>query len=242
MDGAVCNLLSPGDTAIFVNGGKFGERWGDILRAYGVQAVEVARVPGGQAVSRGRRARGACGASAGSRGVHAGLRNLDGRHASGGRGGGAVPRRRPIRSAWSTASRRWGWPTWRSSATISMSSSVARKRLSCCRRAWRSSRSATRRGRRKSRQQAAQVLPRLRPRTRRDPAESKRLDQPRLVDGGPRRGPGVDATRGTAGALRAARPHGPGYAAPAVQALGMHVMFAQAARGRRHGGGAAGGI
>ena len=50
MDGAVCNFLSPGDVAIFVNGGKFGERWGEILRAYGVKAVEIT-VPWGEAVS-----------------------------------------------------------------------------------------------------------------------------------------------------------------------------------------------
>lgn len=50
MDGSVCNFLSKNDTAIFVNGGKFGERWGEILRAYGCQGVEVA-VPWGQAVT-----------------------------------------------------------------------------------------------------------------------------------------------------------------------------------------------
>jgi serine---pyruvate transaminase len=43
MEASVCNLLSVGDTAIFVNGGKFGERWGEILRAYGVQAVEITK-------------------------------------------------------------------------------------------------------------------------------------------------------------------------------------------------------
>lgn len=52
MDGAVCNFLSRGDTAIYVNAGKFGERWGEILRAYGVNAVEVL-VPWGEAVSPG---------------------------------------------------------------------------------------------------------------------------------------------------------------------------------------------
>jgi aspartate aminotransferase-like enzyme len=41
MEAAVCNLHSPGETAIFVNGGKFGERWGELLKAYGVKAVEV---------------------------------------------------------------------------------------------------------------------------------------------------------------------------------------------------------
>jgi serine---pyruvate transaminase len=43
MEASVCNLLSAGDTAIFVNGGKFGERWGEILTAYGVRAVELTK-------------------------------------------------------------------------------------------------------------------------------------------------------------------------------------------------------
>lgn len=50
MEAAVCNLHSPGDAAIFVNGGKFGERWGEILRIYGVQATEIT-VPWGKSVS-----------------------------------------------------------------------------------------------------------------------------------------------------------------------------------------------
>lgn len=41
MEAAVSNLLSFGDKAIFVNGGKFGERWGEICRAYGVEAIEI---------------------------------------------------------------------------------------------------------------------------------------------------------------------------------------------------------
>ena len=36
MEGAVCNTLSPGDEALVVRGGKFGERWGEICEAYGV--------------------------------------------------------------------------------------------------------------------------------------------------------------------------------------------------------------
>src|SRR3972149_7601 len=40
MEAAVCNLHSPGDKALFVNGGKFGERWGELLRTYGVDPVE----------------------------------------------------------------------------------------------------------------------------------------------------------------------------------------------------------
>ena len=41
MEAAVCNLHSPGEKALFVNGGKFGERWGELLRAYGVDAIEM---------------------------------------------------------------------------------------------------------------------------------------------------------------------------------------------------------
>jgi len=41
MEAAVSNLLSRNDIAIYVNGGKFGERWGNILRAYGVRAEEI---------------------------------------------------------------------------------------------------------------------------------------------------------------------------------------------------------
>jgi len=41
MEAAVCNLLAPGEEAIFVNGGKFGERWGKILNAYGIVAHEI---------------------------------------------------------------------------------------------------------------------------------------------------------------------------------------------------------
>ncbi len=41
MEASVANLLSPGDKAIFVNLGKFGERWGEIMKAYGVEPVEI---------------------------------------------------------------------------------------------------------------------------------------------------------------------------------------------------------
>ena len=41
MEASVVNLLSPGDKAIFVNLGKFGERWGQIMKAYGVEPVEI---------------------------------------------------------------------------------------------------------------------------------------------------------------------------------------------------------
>ncbi len=41
MEAAIVNTLSPGDTVISVNGGKFGERWGAICRAYGVNVREI---------------------------------------------------------------------------------------------------------------------------------------------------------------------------------------------------------
>ncbi len=49
MEGAVCNLLSPGDKAITVQGGKFGERWTEICQAYGIIA-DIIDVEWGKAV------------------------------------------------------------------------------------------------------------------------------------------------------------------------------------------------
>ncbi len=49
MEASVINLLSPGDTAITVNAGKFGERWTGLCKAYGVKALEI-KVPYGQVV------------------------------------------------------------------------------------------------------------------------------------------------------------------------------------------------
>jgi aspartate aminotransferase-like enzyme len=49
MEAAVANVHSAGDKAIFVNGGKFGERWGEILSTYGVQPIELT-VPWGDSV------------------------------------------------------------------------------------------------------------------------------------------------------------------------------------------------
>ncbi len=53
MEAAVCNLLSPGDKAITVEGGKFGERWSELCRGYGVEP-EVVQVPWGKAVEPAR--------------------------------------------------------------------------------------------------------------------------------------------------------------------------------------------
>jgi aspartate aminotransferase-like enzyme len=50
MEAAVINLLSSGDTALVVQGGKFGERWTEIAKAYGINA-EVLDVEWGKAVS-----------------------------------------------------------------------------------------------------------------------------------------------------------------------------------------------
>jgi len=41
MEASVANLLSPGDTAICVRGGKFGERWTEICQAYGIKPVNI---------------------------------------------------------------------------------------------------------------------------------------------------------------------------------------------------------
>jgi aspartate aminotransferase-like enzyme len=41
MEGAVSNLLSKGDKALVVRGGKFGERWGEICKAFGIEFVPI---------------------------------------------------------------------------------------------------------------------------------------------------------------------------------------------------------
>ena len=50
MEGSVANLLSAGDTALVVDGGKFGERWTELCNVYGVKAERLA-VPWGKAVN-----------------------------------------------------------------------------------------------------------------------------------------------------------------------------------------------
>ena len=39
METAVCNLLKPGDKAICVRGGKFGERWGELCERFGTEVI-----------------------------------------------------------------------------------------------------------------------------------------------------------------------------------------------------------
>ncbi|HIJ72625.1 MAG TPA: alanine--glyoxylate aminotransferase family protein [Candidatus Hydrogenedentes bacterium] len=53
MEAAVVNLLSAGDKAISVNGGKFGERWGLIGKAHGVE-MNVIDIEWGTAVAPAR--------------------------------------------------------------------------------------------------------------------------------------------------------------------------------------------
>jgi len=41
MEAAVCNTLAAGDETLVVRGGKFGERWGEICEAYGVNVTPI---------------------------------------------------------------------------------------------------------------------------------------------------------------------------------------------------------
>lgn len=50
MEAAVANLISPGETMIVVEGGKFGERWSEIGKAFGTNVVPV-KIEYGQVVS-----------------------------------------------------------------------------------------------------------------------------------------------------------------------------------------------
>ncbi len=49
MEAVVSNILSPGDEAICVCAGKFGERWKEIARAYGVHVHSIDAPPGDSA-------------------------------------------------------------------------------------------------------------------------------------------------------------------------------------------------
>ncbi|QTA37806.1 alanine--glyoxylate aminotransferase family protein [Thermosipho ferrireducens] len=50
LEAAVANLLSPGDKAIIVEAGKFGERWREIAEAYNVNVVSI-KLEWGEAVT-----------------------------------------------------------------------------------------------------------------------------------------------------------------------------------------------
>src|SRR3989338_1038852 len=49
MEASVVNVLSPGEKAIVVQGGKFGERFGELCKAYGVEFIPI-NVEWGKAV------------------------------------------------------------------------------------------------------------------------------------------------------------------------------------------------
>lgn len=49
MEAAVTNILSSGDLALYVNGGSFGKRWGDICKKHDVNTLEI-KVDFGQSV------------------------------------------------------------------------------------------------------------------------------------------------------------------------------------------------
>jgi aspartate aminotransferase-like enzyme len=53
MEGAVCNLFSPGDRVLVVRAGKFGQRWGELAEAFGLAPV-FADFPWGEAADPGR--------------------------------------------------------------------------------------------------------------------------------------------------------------------------------------------
>lgn len=48
MEAAVVNLLSPGQKVLTIEAGKFGERWGELCRAYGLMPITM-KVPWGEA-------------------------------------------------------------------------------------------------------------------------------------------------------------------------------------------------
>lgn len=52
MESAVANLLSPGEECLVLSGGKFGERWVEIVQAFGAEPV-VLNYPYGSAVDPG---------------------------------------------------------------------------------------------------------------------------------------------------------------------------------------------
>ena len=52
MEGAISNLLSPGDRVLVGTAGKFGERWLELAKVYGIEAVKV-EAPYGEPLSVG---------------------------------------------------------------------------------------------------------------------------------------------------------------------------------------------
>jgi len=46
MEASVVNVLAPGEKAIFVRGGKFGERWGELCECFGAKGIALDVAPG----------------------------------------------------------------------------------------------------------------------------------------------------------------------------------------------------
>src|SRR4051794_3641473 len=143
MDATVSNLFSKGDKVIICVAGKFGERWTDIAKAYGLDAT-VITVPYGQAVSP-EQVEAALASTPGVKGVFVQHRRVRrARRTMSKRWARRSRRRMP--SSWSTQSR--GSARCRSISMVGawMSSFADRRRRSWCRRGWRFFRSARRRG------------------------------------------------------------------------------------------------
>ena len=76
MEAAVVNLLAPGEAAIYVDGGKFGERWGRILGAFGMSRRRSEGAVGKRGAARSDRGSAAA-SSRCARRADAGQRNFD---------------------------------------------------------------------------------------------------------------------------------------------------------------------
>src|ERR1700722_19764602 len=50
MESAIVNCFSPGDKVVVVRSGKFGERWSDICKTYGLNVIDL-DVPWGEALN-----------------------------------------------------------------------------------------------------------------------------------------------------------------------------------------------
>ena len=127
MDAAVCNFLRTGDKAIVIRGGKFGERWGKICQAYGIECVFI-DVEWGKGVDPKAVAEGARREPGRARGLRDRLRDVDGDQARRRGAGQGGARRRKTSSSASTRSPPSACTTCRSTSGAWTSSWSARRR------------------------------------------------------------------------------------------------------------------
>ena len=113
MDASVSNLFSRGDKVIVCVAGKFGERWAEIAKAYGLDA-NVLTAPYGEVVTPERVEAALAAEPATKRRVRAGFGDLHRRGARRARHG-PTPSPRPAPSSWWTPSP--GWAPCRSIST-----------------------------------------------------------------------------------------------------------------------------